>query len=70
MLDFSLLKSNIKSTISQAQGERLNKSTLPKSSFNCVPTLIWKSKELGRLSGALAPEQLNNLTEKLIQSII
>jgi len=34
-----------------------------------IPTLIyfWKGQELGRLSGALAPAQLNELTIKVIE---
>jgi thioredoxin 2 len=43
-----------------------------KYNIRSIPTLVyfWKGKELGRVSGALAPEQLNDLTEKLIRSII
>ena len=42
-----------------------------KYNIRSIPTLVyfWKGKELGRLSGALGPEQLNELTEKVIQSI-
>jgi len=34
-----------------------------------IPTLVyfWKGKELGRLSGALPPAQLNELTTKVIE---
>jgi len=43
-----------------------------KYNIRSIPTLVyfWKGNELGRLSGALAPDQLNDLTEKLIRSII
>ena len=40
-----------------------------KYNIRSIPTLayFWKGKELGRLSGALAPVQLNELSEKVIQ---
>jgi len=36
-----------------------------------IPTLayFWEGKELGRVSGALAPNQLNELSLKIIQAI-
>ncbi|MDP2070862.1 thioredoxin TrxC [Methylotenera sp.] len=42
-----------------------------KYNIRSIPTLayFWKGKELGRVSGALAPEQLKELTEKVIQSV-
>jgi len=40
-----------------------------KYNIKSIPTLayFWKGKEFGRVSGALAPEQLNELTLKVIQ---
>ncbi len=42
------------------------------SKFNIrsIPTLIyfWNGKELGRVSGALPADQLNDLAEKIIQA--
>jgi thioredoxin 2 len=41
-----------------------------KYNIRSIPTLVyfWKGKEQGRISGALTPDQLNELTEKLIQA--
>lgn len=40
-----------------------------KYSIRSIPTLVyfWQGKELGRLSGALAAAQLNELSVKIIQ---
>ncbi len=40
-----------------------------KHNIKSIPTLVyfWKGKEFGRVSGALASDQLNKLTLKVIQ---
>lgn len=41
-----------------------------KYNIRSIPTLayFWKGKELGRVSGALPPEQLNELAKQVIQA--
>lgn len=43
-----------------------------KYNIRSIPTLVyfWKNKELGRLSGALSPDQLDELATKLIQATL